>query len=52
MHDVIRTRALPVLFLLLCGCGGSDDGDNGSGNPDPPDPQRGDLIGEATLVAS
>ena len=36
---------------MLCGCGSSDD-DNGSGNPDPPDPQRGDLIGEATLVAS
>ena len=53
MNDVYRFRALPLLFLmLLWGCGSSDDGDDGSGNPDPPDPQRGDLIGEATLVAS
>jgi alpha/beta superfamily hydrolase len=52
MNYLYRFRALPLLFLLLlCGCGSSDD-DNGSGNPDPPDPQRGDLIGEATLVAS
>lgn len=52
MNYLHRFRALPLLFLLLlCGCGSSDD-DNGSGNPDPPDPQRGDLIGEATLVAS
>jgi hypothetical protein len=44
---------LPLALLLLAGCDNSDDDGNGSVTPEPPDPQRGDLIGEApTLVAS
>ena len=50
MHCVARIKALSLLgLLLLAACSNSDDG---SGNPGPPDPERGDLIGEATLVAS
>jgi poly(3-hydroxybutyrate) depolymerase len=45
-------KALP-LALLLAACDNSDDG-NGGGPPvpEPPDPQPGDLIGEATLRAT
>src|SRR6188474_457007 len=50
MHSLSRLRILALLgAMLLCACGDSDDGE---GNPEPPGPQRGDLIGEATLVAS
>ncbi|HEU4694600.1 MAG TPA: hypothetical protein VFS23_39810, partial [Vicinamibacterales bacterium] len=50
---MVRTRVLPLLgLLLLTACSDSNDGNDGSGNPDPPDPVRGDLIGEATFVAS
>ncbi len=45
-------RVLPLALLLLGGCDSSDDNDGGPTDPDPPDPQRGDLIGAATLHAS
>jgi alpha/beta superfamily hydrolase len=47
-----RLQVLPLaLLLLLCACGSSDDDENTPAEP--PEPQRGDLIGDApTLVAS
>ena len=51
MRHFDRFRVAPLALLLLCGCGSSDD--DGDMPPDPePVPQRGDLIGEPTLVAS
>lgn len=48
----MRHAAWAVVFpLLIAACGGSNDG-NGPGNPEPPAPQRGELIGEATLRAT
>ena len=51
-----RFQALPLVFLLLCACGSSDDDEDTTPEPAPPaspEPQRGELIGEApTLAAS
>lgn len=53
MKSFDRLRALPLsLLLLLAACDNGNDNGNGPGDPDPPDPQRGDLIGAATLRAS
>ena len=46
-----RLRLLPFVFLwLLAACDNS--GDAMGGPPDPPAPQRGELIGDVSLVAS
>ena len=51
MRQFDRLQVVPLALLLVCGCGSSDD--DGDMPPDPePVPQRGDLIGEPTLVAS
>jgi hypothetical protein len=47
-----QKHVLPLVVLLLAGCGSSDN-DNEPPEPEPPEPQRGELIGDApTPVAS
>lgn len=43
---------LCLVLVLLGACDSSGDDDGGPPDPDPPAPQRGDLIGAATLTAS
>ncbi|HWC30801.1 MAG TPA: prolyl oligopeptidase family serine peptidase [Dehalococcoidia bacterium] len=50
MRPLDLTRLLPVVLLLLSAC---DNSDNNGNDPEPePPPQRGELIGEVSLVAS
>ncbi len=52
MYHFDRLCALSLAVLLLAACDNSDD-EGMPPDPDPPEPQRGDLIGDApTLVAS
>ena len=58
MHRLNRLHLLPLVLLLLCACESSDDDEDTTPAPEPPAPpsppapQRGDLIGAPTLVAS